>query len=160
MMAANTKDFVVKNSPIICRILICFATLFLPSNTPLYSSKGKTMTRIKSEGFIRPFFTRFESLGHFSREKSSFWTAKIHEFWGRHAFSQFRIVNQTYLRTKISFKNFLSHTLRDKSNIGKNATTGGKHKQKGSPVILFVISLESLSSETPQRPLLKLKIEH
>ena len=76
------------------------------------------MTRIKSEGFIR-LFTPFESLGHFSREKSSFWTAKIHEFWGGDAFLQFRIVNQTYLRTKISFKNFLSYTLRDELNIGK-----------------------------------------
>ena len=76
------------------------------------------MARIESEGFIR-LFTRFESLGHFSREKNSFWTAKIHEFWGGDAFSQFRIVNQTYLKTKISFKNFMSYTRRDKLKIGK-----------------------------------------
>ena len=119
MMAANTKDFVVKNSPIIYRILICFATLFLPSNTPLYSSKGKTMTRIKSEGFIRPFFTRFESLGHFSREKSSFWTAKIHEFWGGDAFSQFRIVIKLILGPKSVLKTFCHIHLETSQTLAK-----------------------------------------
>ena len=57
----------------------------LPSYTLLtvkytaYSTKGKKMTRKGSEGFIRLPFTRSESLGHFLRGKSSFWTAKIHE---------------------------------------------------------------------------------
>ena len=39
-------------------------------------------------------------------------------FWGD-TFSQFRIVNQTYLRTKTSFENFMSYTLRNKLKIGK-----------------------------------------
>ena len=120
-MAANKKDCRCREPPppIIFRILICFATLFLLSNTPLYSTKGKTKTRIRSEGLIRLSLTRSESLGHFSRGKSSFWTAKIHEFFLGDTFSQFRIVNQTYLRTKTSFKNFMSYTLRNKLKIGK-----------------------------------------
>ena len=117
-MAANTKDFRCQKLPNHLQNPHLLRYTLLTVKYTIYSTKGKTMTRIKSEGFIR-LFTRFESLGHFSREKNTFWTAKIHEFWRGDAFSQFRIVNQTYLRTKISLKNFMSYTLRDKLNIGK-----------------------------------------
>ena len=96
---------VVENSPIIFRILIYFATLFLPSNTPIYSTKGKTMTRNGSEGLIRFFFTRSESLEHFSRAKSSFWTAKIHEIiWETHFHSsEFLIKLSLELKSVIKY---------------------------------------------------------
>ena len=63
---------VVENSPIIFRILIYFATLFLPSNTPIYSTKGKTMTRNGSEGLIRFFFYSFRVSRTFFRGKKQF----------------------------------------------------------------------------------------
>ena len=52
MMEANTKDFRCRKLPDHLQNphLLCYN---LPSNAPFYSSKGKTMTRIKSEGFIR-----------------------------------------------------------------------------------------------------------
>ena len=70
------------------------------------------------------FFTRLETLGHFSRGKSSFWTAKIHEIFLEDTFSQFRIVKQTYLRTKIRcyihFRLKIGKTLRHPENINKS----------------------------------------
>ena len=71
MMEANTKDFRYRKllnrlqNPHLLRYTL------LTVKYTAYSTKGKTMTRIKSEGFNR-LFTRFESLGHFSREKKQF----------------------------------------------------------------------------------------
>ena len=72
MMAANTKDFRCQKLPNHLQNPHLLRYTLLTVKYTIYSTKGKTMTRIKSEGFIR-LFTRFESLGHFSREKNTFW---------------------------------------------------------------------------------------
>ena len=71
MMAANTKDFRCQKLPNHLQNPHLLRYTLLTVKYTIYSTKGKTMTRIKSEGFIR-LFTRFESLGHFSREKKYF----------------------------------------------------------------------------------------
>ena len=118
MMAVNTKDFRCQKLPHhLQNPHLLRYTLLTVKYTALFHKRQNNGQNRKRR--LHQTFTRFESLGHFSREKNSFWTAKIHEFWGGDAILQFRIVNQTYLKTKISFKNFMSYTLRDKLKIGK-----------------------------------------
>lgn len=118
MMAANTKDFRCQKlpnhlqNPHLLRytlLTVKYTALFLKRQNNDQSQKRRLHQTFYSIRVSRTFL----------EGKKTFWTAKIHEFWRGDAFSQFRIVNQTYLRTKISLKNFTSYTLRDKLNIGK-----------------------------------------
>lgn len=68
------------------------------------------MTRNGSEGLIRLSFTRSESLGHFSRKKGSFWTAKIHEIiWETH-FHGSELLIKLILELKSVIKYSMSYT--------------------------------------------------
>ena len=107
MMAANTKDAYGR-----CRKLpnhlqnphLLRYTLLTVKYTYLFRERQNNDQKRKR----RPhqiFFTRSESLEHFSRAKSSFWTAKIHEIiWETHFHSsEFLIKLSLELKSVIKY---------------------------------------------------------
>ena len=120
LMAANTKDCRCRELPNHLQNAHLFRyTLLTVKYTALFHKRQNNDQNLKR----RPHKTSFllvPSLQDISQgEKAVFGRPKFMKFFWEDTFSQFRTVNQTYLRTKTSFKNFLSYTLRNKLKIGK-----------------------------------------
>ena len=115
MMAGSTKDGRCRKLPNRLQNPHLPRYTLLTVKYTVYSTKGKTMTRIGSKGFDvklhhQTFFHSFRVSTTFLKGKKQFLDG--HNSWNymEDAFTQFRTVNQTYLRTKIKLKCFMLYT--------------------------------------------------
>ena len=134
MMAGSTKDGRRRKLPNRLQNPHLPRYTLLTVKYTVYSTKGKTMTRIGSKGFDvklrhETFFYSFRVSRTFLKGKKQFLDGQNAWNYLGDAFSQFRIVNQTYLRTKISYKIFhviytvtlkIGKTLRLQESINKS----------------------------------------